>query len=424
MNFFKKAKEGVVTPEVEYIAACEELPVDTILKGLAKGEIAIFKNRLKNISPVAVGAGLRTKINANIGSSPDLFDIEIELEKLRVAIEAGADTVMDLSTGGIISEFRKEIIKKSTIPLGTVPIYEVAVNMVHKKKSIVDMTIQDFLDVIRRQAEEGVDYMTIHSGVTRESIASLNSQKRIIGITSRGGSMLAEWMSVNKKESPLYEFYDEILDVLAEYNIVISLGDGLRPGCISDASDRGQIHEMIILGDLARRAREKDVQAIIEGPGHVPLDMIADNMRLEKSLCDNAPYYVLGPLVTDIAPGYDHITSAIGGAIAAASGADFLCYVTPAEHLRLPTVEDVREGVIASRIAAHAADLVKMRGKAIQWDKKMSEARKKLNWEEMFKLSLDSVKARKYRSEIPSESDQCSMCGEFCAIKKFKNATY
>lgn len=418
MNIFEKAKKNIISPEVEYIAKVEQIPVDILLNSFAKGEVAIFKNTIRNTTPVAIGKGLRTKINANIGSSPDMFNIDIELAKLAIAVEYGADTVMDLSTGGIIRDFRKSIINATSIPLGTVPIYEVAVDMVNMKKSIIDMTIDDYLKVVKRQAEDGVDYMTIHSGVNRQSLEYLSSQERIIGITSRGGSMLSQWVSSNKKENPLYEYYDEILDVLAEYNIVISLGDGLRPGCISDASDRGQIQEMIVLGDLARRARERGVQAIIEGPGHVPLDMIADNMRLEKSLCDNAPYYVLGPLVTDVAPGYDHITSAIGGAIAAASGADFLCYVTPAEHLRLPTVEDVKEGVIASKIAAHAADLVKYRDKAIEWDRSMSRARKKRDWEEMFKLSIDNEKAKKYRSEIPSDSDQCSMCGEFCAMKK------
>jgi phosphomethylpyrimidine synthase len=418
MNIFQQSKNGITAPEVEAISRYEEVPVAFVLDSFSKGEIAIFKNRLRNIKPVAVGKGLRTKINANIGSSPDMFNIETELEKLKIAIEYGADTVMDLSTGGNIRDFRKKIIQESSVPLGTVPIYEVAVSMVNQKKSIMDMKIDDYLEVIKRQAEDGVDYMTIHSGVTRQSLESLYSQERIIGIVSRGGSILSEWISINKKENPLYEYFDEILDILVDYNIVISLGDGLRPGCISDASDRGQVNEMILLGELARRARNKGVQAIIEGPGHVPLDMIADNMRLEKSLCDNAPYYVLGPLVTDIAPGYDHITSAIGGAIAAASGADFLCYVTPAEHLRLPTVEDVKEGVIASKIAAHAADLVKLRSKTIGWDNNMAQARKKRDWPEMFKLSIDKKKAEKYRSEIPSgKDDQCSMCGEFCAMK-------
>ncbi|MDY6932955.1 MAG: phosphomethylpyrimidine synthase ThiC [Spirochaetota bacterium] len=417
MNYIASAKKGIITPEIEHIANVEDISIDFVMQMLAKGEIVILKNNVRDINPIAVGRGLSTKINANIGSSPDLMDVDVELEKLRVAIEAGADTVMDLSIGGDISDFRKRIIDQSTVPLGTVPLYEVAVDMISKNRSIIDMTIEDFLRVVTKQAKDGVDFMTIHAGVTIGSIESLRSQQRIIGITSRGGSILAEWISRHNKENPLYEHYDEILDVLEKYNVAISLGDGLRPGCISDANDRGQTHEMILLGKLARRARERGVQAIIEGPGHVPINMIADNMRLQKALCDNAPYYVLGPIVTDIAPGYDHITSAIGGAIAAANGADFLCYVTPAEHLRLPTVEDVREGVIASRIAAHVADIVKMNDRAIKWDNKISKARKERDWEAIFELSLDKEKAQKYRSEIPSDSDQCSMCGSFCAIK-------
>lgn len=418
MNTLQHAQKGTVTPEIERIAQIEDESVEYILNGVASGTITILKNNKHKIEPVALGKGLRTKINANIGSSPDLSDISIELEKLRIAIKHGADTMMDLSIGGDIISFRKRIIEQSSVPLGTVPLYEVAADMIQQKKSLIEMTIDDFLAVIERQCEDGVDFMTIHSGVTRESIASLKSQERIIGITSRGGAILAEWITRNKCENPLFEHYDKILDIMASYDVAISLGDGLRPGCIHDASDRGQIHEMVLLGDLARRAREKGVQAIIEGPGHVPLDMIADNMRLEKSLCDGAPYYVLGPLVTDIAPGYDHITSAIGGAIAAASGADFLCYVTPAEHLRLPTVEDVREGVIASKIAAHAGDLVKRREKTISRDNEMSRARKNRDWEKMFKICLDSEKARKYWGEIPSDPNHCSMCGEFCAIKR------
>ncbi len=404
--------------DLSRIAGKEKVSLEHLLKGIADGSIVVLKNKNHRVAPLAIGRGLFTKINANIGSSPDFFDIHVEMEKLRVAIEAGADTVMDLSTGGDISGFRRQILEASSIPLGTVPIYEAAVEMTRAKKSLMDMTIEDFLRVIRRQAEEGVDYMTIHAGVTQESLESLKSQDRILGITSRGGSIIAHWISHNKKENPLYEHYDQILEILAEYNVAISLGDGLRPGAIHDASDRGQVHEMLILGRLARRARAKGVQVIIEGPGHVPLDLIADNMRLEKSLCDGAPYYVLGPLVTDVAPGYDHITSAIGGAIAAASGADFLCYVTPAEHLRLPTVEDVRIGVIASKIAAHAGDLVKRRAESIVWDNEMSRARKRRDWEEMFRLAVDGERARRMRSEIPSESDQCSMCGEFCAIKQ------
>ncbi|MDY6970084.1 MAG: phosphomethylpyrimidine synthase ThiC, partial [Spirochaetota bacterium] len=293
MNILENAKKGIIIPEFEYIADIEEVDVEYICAMVSKGEIVIFKNNKRNINPVAVGKGLRTKINANIGSSPDMFDIDIEIEKLHVAVESGADAVMDLSIGGNISTFRKRIIEESVVPLGTVPIYEVAVEMANSQKSIMDMTIKDYLNVIKKQAEDGVDFMTIHSGVTKESLESLHSQDRIIGITSRGGSMLAEWIYRNGKENPLYEYYDDILDILKEYDVVISLGDGLRPGCLHDASDSGQIHEMILLGALARRAKEKDVQAIIEGPGHVPIDIIADNMRLEKSLCDNAPYYVL-----------------------------------------------------------------------------------------------------------------------------------
>jgi len=419
MNIFENAKKGISSPEVKYIAEKEDLSEEFVLKSLALGKIVIFKNKIRTINPLAVGSQTTTKVNANIGTSPDQFELDLELEKLKVAENAGADAVMDLSTGGDLAFFRNEILKNSAIPLGTVPLYEVAVNMSNQGKSIMDMTIDDFLDVVKKQAKEGVDFMTIHSGVTLKSIESLKSQDRIVGITSRGGSIIAEWMAKHNKENPLYEHYDAILEVLREYNVVMSLGDGLRPGATYDASDRGQIHEMIVLGELAKRSRDKGVQAIIEGPGHVQLDMIADNMKLQKSLCEGAPYYVLGPLVTDIAPGYDHITGAIGGAIAASAGADFLCYVTPAEHLRLPDADDVKEGVIASKIAAHAADMVKLGSKATKIDNQMSEARKKRDWETMYSLALDEDKARKYRNEIPSDvEDQCSMCGEFCAIKR------
>ncbi len=419
MNIFAQAKKGIITEEVQIIAKNESVPVNEVMENFSAGRISIMKNRLRNITPVAVGKGLRTKVNANIGTSPDLFDLKSELEKLDAAVKAGADAVMDLSTGGDLALFRKKILEHSPIPLGTVPIYETAVRMVAQKKPMTSMTIEDFIAVIRQQAEEGVDFMTIHSGVTLASVQSLHSQKRITGITSRGGAILAEWMKFNKRENPLFEHYDEILDILAQYNVVISLGDGLRPGSIHDANDRGQLHEMIILGDLARRAREKNVQVIIEGPGHMPLDMVADNIRLEKKLCDDAPYYVLGPLVTDIAPGYDHITGAIGGAIAAAAGADFLCYVTPAEHLRLPDINDVKDGVIASKIAAHAGDIVKYGSRASSRDDEMSRARKDRNWPAMYSVALDREKAETYRKAVPScEEDQCSMCGEFCSMKR------
>jgi phosphomethylpyrimidine synthase len=419
MNIFAQAKKGIITEEVKTIAQNESIPIDELMNYFSSGKVTIMKNSLRKITPVAVGRGLRTKVNANIGTSPDLFDLKTELEKLDAAVKAGADAVMDLSTGGDLSLFRKKILEYSPIPLGTVPIYETAVRMVAQKKPMTAMTIDDFMNVIRLQAEEGVDFMTIHSGVTQASVKSLHSQKRITGITSRGGAILAEWMKFNNRENPLFEHYDEILDILAQYNVVISLGDGLRPGSIHDANDRGQLHEMIILGDLARRAREKNVQVIIEGPGHMPLDMVADNIRLEKKLCDDAPYYVLGPLVTDIAPGYDHITGAIGGAIAASAGADFLCYVTPAEHLRLPDVSDVKDGVIASKIAAHAGDIVKYGSKASILDDEMSRARKDRNWKAMYGIALDREKAERYRQAVPScEDDQCSMCGEFCSMKR------
>lgn len=419
MNIFSQAKKGIIPDEIRTVSEKESVPVDELYNDFLQGRVSIMKNRLRNINPVGVGKGLRTKVNANIGTSPDLFDLRTELEKLDAAVSAGADAIMDLSTGGDLSLFRRKILEHSPLPLGTVPIYETAVRMVSQKKPMTEMKISDFVDVIRLQAEEGVDFMTIHSGVTLASVKSLHSQSRITGITSRGGAILAEWMKYNGRENPLYEYYDEILDILADYNIVISLGDGLRPGSIHDAGDRGQLHEMIILGELAARAREKNVQVIIEGPGHVPLDMVSDNIRLEKKLCDDAPYYVLGPLVTDIAPGYDHITGAIGGAIAASAGADFLCYVTPAEHLRLPDAGDVKEGVIASRIAAHAGDIVKYGKRASALDDMMSGARKARNWAAMYDIAIDREKAEKYRKAAPScEDDQCSMCGEYCSMKR------
>ncbi len=419
MNLLQKARQGTMAPEIEYAARTEGIEPAEALRACAAGTLVIVKNERRTIPPMAVGAGTRTKINANIGASPDLTDEAMEIEKLRTAEEAGADTIMDLSIGPGTQAMRRKLLSLTKLPLGTVPLYETAALLIEAKKSVLDLTLDDFLETIRCQAEEGVDFMTIHSGVTRESVRSLKTAERIIGITSRGGSILAEWMAYHKKENPLYEHYDKILDIMSAYNVVISLGDGLRPGALHDAGDRGQIHEMILLGELAERARDRGVQAIIEGPGHMPLDMIADNMRLEKALCGGAPYYVLGPLVTDVAPGYDHITGAIGGAIAAASGADFLCYVTPAEHLRLPGPEEVRAGVMASRIAAHAADIVKLGRRAREWDDKMSRARKKRDFDEMFKLALDERSARAMRGQLPStEEDQCSMCGEFCAIKR------
>ncbi|PIU86529.1 MAG: phosphomethylpyrimidine synthase, partial [Deltaproteobacteria bacterium CG06_land_8_20_14_3_00_44_19] len=367
----------------------------------------------------AIGKGLRTKINANIGTSNDHIDVSEELEKMRVAIKAGADTIMDLSTGGEVDEIRKEIIRESSVPIGTVPIYQAAVETVQKKKeSIVHMTVEDIFKVIEKHAEDGIDFITVHCGVTRESVGRLKREGRLMDIVSRGGAFLVEWMAYNNKENPLFEHFDRLLDIARAYDVTLSLGDGLRPGCLADATDRGQVQELVILGELTERAWAVDVQVMIEGPGHVPINQIEANVLLEKRLCHGAPFYVLGPLVTDLAPGYDHITSAIGGAIAASAGADFLCYVTPSEHLGLPSVDDVREGVVASKIAAHAADIAKGIKGAIEEDNRMAMSRKKLDWESQINLALDPEKARRIRnSRKPEDSDVCTMCGEFCAIK-------
>ncbi|RKX61019.1 MAG: phosphomethylpyrimidine synthase [Thermodesulfobacteriota bacterium] len=421
----KLAEEGKITEEMRICAEAEEVPVEYILKGIAKGEIVICKNKKSKVSkPCAIGKGLKTKVNVNIGTSKDRPNVEEELKKLEIALKYGTDTIMDLSTGGDLDEIRKIIRNRCPVPLGTVPIYQAAVEAVEKKhKSIVDMSVSEMFKVIEKQAEDGIDFMTIHCGVTRQSLERLKNKERIMGMVSRGGSFLAEWMIYNNKENPFYEHFDELLDIAYEYDITLSLGDGLRPGCIADAIDSAQIQELILLGELTLRAWEKGVQVMIEGPGHVPLDQIEANVKLEKKLCHGAPFYVLGPLPTDIAPGYDHLAGAIGGAIAAAAGADFLCYLTPAEHLRLPTPEDVKEGLIGTKIAAHVADLVKGIKSAWKWDLEMAKARAKLDWEAQIKLSIDPEKARKYRLEGGiSKSKACTMCGEYCAIKIFDKA--
>ncbi|MEW6615967.1 MAG: phosphomethylpyrimidine synthase ThiC [Thermodesulfobacteriota bacterium] len=389
-------------------------------RGISEGNTIIARNiKHKSIRPLAIGKGLRTKINANIGTSKDHVDVSEELEKMRVAIKAGADTIMDLSTWGEVDEIRKEVIKESSVPVGTVPIYQAAVETVQKKKeSIVHMTVEDIFKVIEKHVEDGIDFITVHCGVTRESVGRLKKEGRLMDIVSRGGAFLVEWMAYNNKENPLFEYFDSLLDIAREYDVALSLGDGLRPGSLADATDRGQIQELILLGELTERAWAVDVQVMIEGPGHVPMNQIEANVLLEKRLCHGAPFYVLGPLVTDLAPGYDHITSAIGGAIAASAGADFLCYVTPSEHLGLPSIDDVREGVIASKIAAHAADIAKGIKGAIEEDNRMAMSRKKLDWESQINLALDPEKARRIRnSRKPEDSDVCTMCGEFCAIK-------
>ncbi|PJC46900.1 MAG: phosphomethylpyrimidine synthase [Candidatus Omnitrophica bacterium CG_4_9_14_0_2_um_filter_43_12] len=406
---------------ISQIAKDESVGQAYLLKHIASGEIVVPLNNAKygkNIKACAIGSGLRTKVNANLGTSSGHSSINDEIEKLRVAVEAGADTVMDLSTGGDIARTRQEIVENSIVPVGTVPIYEAAVAAYKKHGAVTKMTGDDIFKALINQAKDGVDFFTVHCGITKESLERLIKQDRLIDIVSRGGAFLAEWIKKNKKENPLYEDFDEVLNIAKKYDITLSLGDGMRPGTIVDATDRPQVQELILLGELAMRAYETGVQVIIEGPGHVPLNQIETNMILQKRLCNNRPFYVLGPLVTDVAPGYDHITSAIGGAIAAASGADFLCYVTPSEHLGLPNLEDVYDGVIASRIAAHAADIAKGVKGAVDWDRKISEARKKRDWALQEKLSIAPKRFAKIRKKTnQAAKDNCTMCGEFCSMK-------
>ncbi len=419
MTQLEKARKGLITEEMKIAAREENVAPEYIRQGLVDGTIVICRNvQHKTIKPLAIGRGLRTKVNANIGTSKDHTDLNLELKKLKIATAAGADAVMDLSTGGNLAVIRKKIMQKSNVAIGTVPIYQAAVKMISNKKAIAEMTADDLFDVIEENGRDGVDFITVHCGVTRLSVAALQAQKRILGIVSRGGSMTANWMDCNQQENPLYEEYDRLLDIAHRYDMVLSLGDGLRPGAIDDATDQAQLQELIILGELAGRARAAGVQVMIEGPGHVPLTEIVTNIKLQKEICQNAPFYVLGPLPTDIAPGYDHITSAIGGAIAGAAGADFLCYVTPAEHLRLPTLDDVRDGVIAARIAAHIADIAKGIPGARDKDKKMSQCRKTFDWQGQVDLSIDPEKTVALLEKSKSAKDEgCTMCGELCAIK-------
>ena len=413
------ARAGKITDEMKIVAESEHIDAEKIREGVASGVIAICANiNHKNLKPCGVGQGLRTKVNANIGTSSTFPDIEPELEKLDEAVKCGADSVMDLSTGNNIDISRRKIIEHSPIMVGTVPIYQATVTAIKSHGAIVEMTAEDLLQTIETQAKEGADFMTLHCGVTRSAIEKMRSQKREMDIVSRGGSFIAGWILHNEKENPLYEHYDDILDICEKYDVTVSLGDGMRPGCIADATDRAQLTELITLGELVDRAWKRGVQVMVEGPGHVPFDQIAANMTLEKRICRNAPFYVLGPLVTDIAPGYDHITAAIGGTLAAINGADFLCYVTPAEHLCLPTIEDVHTGVITSRIAAHAADIVKGVHGAKDWDLKMAKARKILDWDAQINLAIDPELARTKRgSRNKLNEEACSMCGEYCAVK-------
>jgi len=419
MTQLEIARKNKISEEMKICAEQEGVEPEFIRKGVEDGNIVVVRNKKHtSVLPLAIGKGLKTKVNANIGTSKDRIDIELELKKVKISVAAKADTIMDLSTGGDIKAIRKAIIKESSLIIGTVPIYQAAANMLNSKKAIVEMSADDMFEVIEEHGEDGVDFITVHCGVTKRSVGCIRDEGRRLGIVSRGGTFLSKWMEYNEKENPLYEQYDRLLKIAASYDMVLSLGDGLRPGCIADATDSGQIQELILLGELTKRARDYGVQVMIEGPGHVPIKEIQANIELEKSLCHGAPFYVLGPLPTDIAPGYDHITAAIGGAIAGSAGADFLCYVTPSEHLRLPTIEDVKEGIMASRIAAHIADIAKGVPGALEKDLLMAKYRNEFNWEEQVNMSIDPDKAGALLETSESASKEgCTMCGEFCAIK-------
>ncbi|HUJ67997.1 MAG TPA: phosphomethylpyrimidine synthase ThiC [Syntrophorhabdales bacterium] len=417
-NQLIEARNGIVTEATKVVAEHEGIDAASLRDLIAEGRAIILSNeRHRDLTPRGVGAGLSVKVNANIGTSSERMNVEEELEKLRVAEEAGADAVMDLSTGGDLDSIRKIVMSHARVPVGTVPIYQAAVEAVRKKKSITKLEADELFEVIERHGEDGVDFITVHCGVTRNVIERLKKQGRIADIVSRGGAFLTEWMVVNGKENPLYEQFDRLVAIAKKYDMALSLGDGLRPGSIADATDRTQVQELLILGELCAEAQRNGVQVMIEGPGHVPLNQIEANIVLQKQLCKQAPFYVLGPIVTDVAPGYDHITAAIGGALAGYHGADFICYVTPTEHLGLPSVEDVRVGVIVARIAAHAADLA--RGNKAAWarDEQMSRYRKALDWEGQTRMAIDPDKIRTFRKERNLRDDACSMCGEYCAMK-------
>lgn len=424
ITLIEAAKKGEALEIVNRTAEFEGIQVNKLIEGLADGTIVIPANNTHDIrKPTAIGKGMTIKINANIGSSEDLESAETELEKLKVAVAYGAHTVMDLSTGSQWQLILHRIMEISPVPIGTVPIYQVFGEAMRKGRDVSDVSEEEIFSAVEDHCRTGVDYLTLHCGVTERALKLLKAQGRKLGIVSRGGSLLAEWMEKRGKENPLYEHFDRLIEILHEYDVTFSLGDGLRPGCIADASDQAQIEELISLGELQKRSHTAGVQVMIEGPGHVQLDKIAENIRIQKSLCNNAPFYVLGPIVTDIAPGYDHITSAIGGALAAWYGADFLCYVTPAEHLRLPNVDDVKTGVISARIAAHAADIARGIDGAMKPDNLMAEARAEFDWEAQYRLAMDPLTARKERDEaLPSDSDVCSMCGHLCALKTTKRA--
>ncbi|HCC69231.1 MAG TPA: phosphomethylpyrimidine synthase [Nitrospiraceae bacterium] len=423
MTRIELTKKGIITEEIKKVAFAEGIRPEDIAIDIADGFTVIPKNIKHDISPVGIGRGLSTKINTNIGTSRDRASFDEEMQKLDLLVRYGSDAVMDLSTGGPIKDLRRLLIRKSPITVGTVPIYEAAVRAVETHGSISKMSPDDLFKTIEEHAEDGVDFITVHCGLTRKAIERLRDEGRILDVVSRGGAFLVEWMIYNEKENPLYEYYDRLLEIARKYDLTLSLGDGLRPGCLADATDRSQIEELLTLGELRDRAIDKGIQTIIEGPGHVPINQIELNVKIQKEICKGAPFYVLGPLVTDIAMGYDHIAAAIGGAIAGAAGADFLCYVTPSEHIRLPTLDDVKEGVIASRIAAHAADIAKGVKGAIEKDREMAQKRKALDWDGQIALCFDADRVRQWRAEAPpAEKEVCSMCGEFCAIRTVERA--
>ena len=410
------ARQGIITPQMEAVAEKEQINVRELQALMAQGKAVIPANKLHTcLEPNAIGSMLKTKINVNLGTSRDWKDLDMELEKVNDAVKMGAESIMDLSSFGDTQKFRRKLTAQCPAIIGTVPIYDA---VVYYHKPLKEITSKEWIDIVEMHAKDGVDFMTIHVGINKATAGRFKKNKRLTNIVSRGGSIIFAWMEMTGEENPFYEHYDHILDICREYDVTLSLGDACRPGCIADAGDISQIEELVTLGELTKRAWEKDVQVIIEGPGHMALNQSEANMKIQQTICQGAPFYVLGPLVTDIAPGYDHITAAIGGAIAAANGASFLCYVTPAEHLRLPDVNDVKEGIIASKIAAHAADIAKGIKGAADWDRQMSTARKNLDWEEMFRLSIDPEKARRYRAQAkPEKEDTCSMCGNFCAVK-------
>ncbi|MEM0232628.1 MAG: phosphomethylpyrimidine synthase ThiC [Candidatus Nezhaarchaeales archaeon] len=415
MTIIEAARRGVALEEFRIVALKEDVDVSFIIRGVASGRIVIPKNVARDhVDPIGIGEGLRAKVNANVGSSMDFSDVNVEVEKAKLAVKYGADTIMDLSTSDQMDEVRRAIIKNINTPIGTVPIYEAAHMALRRYGSIVHMTIDDVMKAIELHAKDGVDFMTIHAGVTKEAVDFLKNHPRVAGIVSRGGAIIAAWMIHNERENPLLEHYDLILDLAREYDFAISLGDGLRPGCQADANDVAQITELLTVSKLVKRTRAKSVQVIVEGPGHMPINQIEHHIKQAKILTDHAPLYTLGPIVTDIAPGYDHITLAIGGALAVAAGVDYLCAVYPSEHLGIPLPEDVKHGIIASRIAAHAGDIVRLGEKALKWDLELSKARAALNWKTQFKLAIDPETAMKIHSRVPSKSGACSVCGEYC----------